>query len=50
MVFKWKDKEGEVVGADRQGTKQLDNGGYFKGMIANSKDTGGFSIDIGKSK
>lgn len=49
VVFKWKDKEGEVVGADRQGTKQLDNGGYFKGMIANSKDTGGFSIDVGKN-
>lgn len=48
-VFKWKDREGEVVGADRQGTQKMENGGYFKGMVAKSKEDGGFTIDVGKN-
>ncbi|NJP38992.1 DUF3991 and toprim domain-containing protein [Alkalicoccus luteus] len=48
-VFKWKDQEGKVNGADRQGTAPMDNGGYFKGMVAKSKEDGGFTIDVGKN-
>lgn len=49
LVFKWKDKDGKVVGAERQGTVKMDNKrGSFKSIVANSKLDGGFSLDIGK--
>lgn len=47
-VFKWKDSNGEIVGADRQGTVRMDtNRGYFKQVLSNSKEDGGFKIDVG---
>lgn len=47
-VFKWKDSEGKIVGADRQGTVRMDtNRGYFKQVVANSKEDGGFRVDVG---
>lgn len=49
-VFKWKDKNNEVVGADRQGTTKIDNKrGTYKNVIQSSKDDGGFTIDVGKN-
>lgn len=47
-VFKWKDSEGKIVGADRQGTVPINNNrGYFKQVVANSKEDGGFRVDVG---
>lgn len=47
-IFKWKDSEGMVVGGDRQGTVKMDNKrGSFKQILANSKEDGGFRLDIG---
>lgn len=47
-VFKWKDSDGKIVGGDRQGTVKMDNKrGSFKQIIANSKEDGGFRLDIG---
>lgn len=47
-VFKWKDSQGKVVGADRQGTVKMDTKrGYFKSIAANSKEDGGFRLDVG---
>src|SRR5699024_3861512 len=47
-VFKWKDRTtNKIVGADRQGTIEMDNGKYFKQIIANSKHDGGFQFDVG---
>lgn len=47
-VFKWKDSEGKIVGADRQGTVRMDtNRGFFKQVVANSKEDGGFRVDVG---
>lgn len=45
-VFKWIDK-GKIVGADRQGTVKMKNGNYFKQIVANSKEDGGFQFDVG---
>jgi Protein of unknown function (DUF3991)/Toprim-like len=51
IVFKWRDKEGNIVGADRQGTVKMDNKrGTFKQILANSKADGGFTLDIGIPK
>lgn len=47
VVFKWK-QQGEVVGADRQGTTPMKDGRMFKGIDRNSHGTAGFSVDIGK--
>ena len=47
-VFKWKDKDGKVIGADRQGTVKMNNGNYFKQVVSNSKEDGGFYFDVGK--
>lgn len=47
-VFKWKNNEGEIVGADRQGTQQMANGNYFKQIVADSKEDGGFEFDVGE--
>lgn len=48
-VFKWKDSEGKIVGGDRQGTVKMDNKrGSFKQIMANSKEDGGFHLDIGE--
>jgi hypothetical protein len=50
-VFKWKDSEGKIVGGDRQGTVKMDNKrGSFKQILANSKEDGGFRLDIGEPK
>lgn len=47
-VFKWKDSAGKIVGGDRQGTVKMDNKrGSFKQIMANSKEDGGFRLDIG---
>lgn len=47
-VFKWKNSEGEIIGADRQGTVKMDTKrGYFKQILANSKEDGGFRVDVG---
>lgn len=47
-VFKWKDKEGNVVGGDRQGTEKVDNKrGTMKKMIPSSSEEHGFNIKIG---
>ncbi|MBT2583121.1 DUF3991 and TOPRIM domain-containing protein [Planococcus sp. ISL-109] len=47
-IFKWKDSEGKVVGGDRQGTVKMNNKrGSFKQILANSKEDGGFRLDIG---
>ena len=47
-VFKWKDMQGNVVGADRQGTVKMETTrGYFKQVLANSKEGGGFRLDVG---
>lgn len=47
-VFKWKDMQGNVVGADRQGTVKMETTrGYFKQVLANSKEDGGFRLDVG---
>lgn len=49
IVFKWKDSAGKIIGADRQGTVRMNtNRGYFKQVVQNSKEDGGFRIDIGK--
>ncbi|WP_332698459.1 toprim domain-containing protein [Halalkalibacter lacteus] len=49
VVFKWKNAQGEVIGADRQGTKTIDTKrGTFKQVMSNSKKDGGFTIDVGK--
>lgn len=48
-VFKWKDSDGRIVGGDRQGTVKMENKrGSFKQIMANSKEDGGFRLDIGK--
>ncbi|WP_028784623.1 toprim domain-containing protein [Thalassobacillus devorans] len=47
VVFKWK-QQGEVVGADRQGTSPMKDGRMFKGIDRNSHGSAGFSVDIGK--
>jgi len=48
IVFKWVDANGEIVGGDRQGTIPIEGKrGYFKNIMANSKEDGGFSLDIG---
>jgi hypothetical protein len=47
-IFKWVNKEGEIEGADRQGTVKIDTKrGTFKGIMANSKEDGGFQVDVG---
>ena len=48
IIFKWKDREGNIVGADRQGTQKMDSKrGTFKGIIENSTPTGTFKFDVG---
>ncbi|MEZ2458884.1 toprim domain-containing protein [Salinicoccus roseus] len=47
VVFKWK-KQGEIVGADRQGTSPMKDGRMFKGIDRNRHGSAGFSVDIGK--
>lgn len=48
IVFKWVNSNGEIEGADRQGTIPTEGKrGYFKGIAANSKEDGGFGLDIG---
>ncbi|MYL37373.1 toprim domain-containing protein [Halobacillus litoralis] len=47
VVFKWK-QQGEIVGADRQGTSPMKDGRVFKGIDRNSHGSAGFSVDIGK--
>ncbi|WP_431800056.1 toprim domain-containing protein [Halobacillus andaensis] len=49
LVFKWK-QQGEIVGADRQGTSPMKDGRIFKGIDRNSHGSAGFSVDIGKPK
>lgn len=50
-IFKWRDKEGNIVGADRQGTVKMDNKrGTFKQIMVNSKADGGFTLDVGSPK
>ncbi|MGM0924639.1 MAG: toprim domain-containing protein [Bacillota bacterium] len=49
-VFKWREQggKGKVVGADRQGTVQMDNKrGTFKQIMPNGKEHSGFTIDVG---
>ncbi|WP_298830053.1 DUF3991 and TOPRIM domain-containing protein [uncultured Planococcus sp.] len=47
-IFKWKDSAGKIVGGDRQGTVKMANKrGSFKQIMANSKEDGGFRVDIG---
>lgn len=46
-VFKWKNTDGKIVGADRQGTVKMDNGKNFKQVVSNSKEDGGFQFDVG---
>ena len=46
-MFKWK-QQGEIVGADRQGTSPMKDGRMFKGIDRNSHGSAGFSVDIGK--
>ncbi|RKD26507.1 hypothetical protein BEP19_16860 [Ammoniphilus oxalaticus] len=45
-VFKWRDSKGDIVGADRQGTIRTSNG-TFKQIAADSKEDGGFRVDVG---
>jgi len=48
-VFKWKDREtNEIVGADRQGTREMEDGRYFKQIVSGSQADGGFQFDVGK--
>ncbi len=47
VIFKWK-QQGEIVGADRQGTSPMKDGHMFKGIDRNSHGSAGFSVDIGK--
>ncbi|SFK48877.1 Protein of unknown function [Halobacillus dabanensis] len=47
VVFKWK-QQGEIVGADRQGTSPMKDGRIFKGIDRDSHGSAGFSVDIGK--
>ncbi|WP_406945432.1 toprim domain-containing protein [Halobacillus sp. SY10] len=47
VVFKWM-QQGEIVGADRQGTSPMKDGRMFKGIDRNSHGSAGFSLDIGK--
>src|SRR5699024_7434409 len=45
----WKDREtNKIVGADRQGTIQMNDGNYFKQVVSGSKFDGGFQFDVGK--
>lgn len=47
-IFKWKDQDGKIIGADRQGTVKMENKrGTFKQIMANSKADGGFHFDVG---
>ncbi|MGL3067108.1 MULTISPECIES: DUF3991 and TOPRIM domain-containing protein [Planococcus] len=47
-IFKWRDSEGKIVGGDKQGTLKMDNKRKtFKQIMANSKQDGGFRVDIG---
>lgn len=46
IVFKWR-KDGEIVGADRQGTIDMGNGRRFKGVDKHSQEHQGFHFDIG---
>lgn len=49
IVFKWKDREGIIIGADRQGTQKMENKhGTFKQFMPNSKGDAGFRLDVGK--
>lgn len=49
IVFKWRDKDGNIVGADKQGTQKIESTrGYFKQIMANSKGDSGFTVDIGQ--
>lgn len=49
LIFKWRDKDGKIVGADRQGTTKMKNKrGTFKQIMEHSKGDGGFTLDIGK--
>ena len=49
IVFKWKDREGIIVGGDRQGTQKMENKrGTFKQFMPNSKGDAGFRLDVGK--
>lgn len=48
-VFKWKDRQtNTIVGADRQGTVEMNDGRYFKQIVTGSKYDGGFQFDVGK--
>ncbi|QQK77824.1 toprim domain-containing protein [Salicibibacter cibarius] len=50
VVYKWK-QQGEVIGAERQGTQPTArNGDWFKGIDKNSQGNAGFTFDIGKPK
>ncbi|WP_139186017.1 DUF3991 domain-containing protein [Alteribacillus bidgolensis] len=51
VVFKWKDMKGNIIGADRQGTQPMDHKKQhtFKQIVSNSTETGGFTIDVGKT-
>jgi 5S rRNA maturation endonuclease (ribonuclease M5) len=49
IFFKWKDREGIIVGGDRQGTQKMENKrGTFKQLMPNSKGDAGFKLDVGK--
>lgn len=49
IVFKWRDKDGNIVGANRQGTQKIENKhGCFKQIMPNSKADYGFTLDIGE--
>ncbi len=47
IIFKWMEN-GEIVGATIQGTKPMENGGYFKNIMENSKEDGAFYFDVGQ--
>ncbi|MFG6117218.1 toprim domain-containing protein [Halobacillus sp. MO56] len=49
VVFKWS-QQGEIVGADRQGTSPMKDGRMFKGIDRNSHGSAGFTVDIGQPK
>lgn len=49
-VFKWKDRQGNVVGADRQGTVKIDTKrGTYKNIVPSSQPDGGFTINVGSN-
>lgn len=48
IVFKWKDANNNIIGAELHGTKTNKEGKTFKHVMPNDKPLNGFTIDIGK--